>query len=549
MDEGAENQRSPAERLVSNIESRVPNVVCECVQCAVDAICSCDSSFLHTSLIPAVETISQHPNIHVINYLMESLPELGENLFEFFPDDAETILLQKIFPIIHRVISIVDDNLVDSAADCFASLVTIIDTPDFIHVELPQLIHFSQSQNTCARNVVCLILSLLTEFFDENAWLPELLDLLGRLTCDAESSVRANVPDLVAGYIARVTHSKDRAQLCAWFSILCRDSSVEVRTAAANAILEVTEAMDVTHRYPNIFPLLSVLLNDSSEDVRNAVRLTLGKLISLIGKGCDGVVVGKYCSCLTSEDCDIAYASAFALPGVAHSLGSERWCELRFAFLTACESIEVKVRRTLAFGLSSYAFMIDPDGLQAITLQFLKDIPDVAVGVLSELRVILKHVRDVRSLQFCLEDPRVYHKWRARLYVSRQLRECADVFDRVVLIESVKNLLRDEVYVVRQDACLSFAALMTEKDLEFVKIMSRSSYFVDRLTSANLIKCAGVLSFLDIVTALSHDPVPNVRLAIARVVNCLEEESVSEIKRALSKDSDPDVRSAITDAL
>ena len=540
MDEEAD---PPTQRLVANISSRVPNVVCDCVQCVVESVCICDLQFLNDHVLPAIETISRHPNIHVISYLMAGLPDFGENLFEYFPDHAESILLKRVFPVVHRVISMVDDNLIDSVSECFAALATLLDAADFVTVELPKLVEFSKSRNKRIRRVACAVLSFLVDFFEPAVWYAQLLEMLGRLTSDSDASVRALVPGLVAGYLGRVTDVKDKAQVCAWMPLFCRDFESDVRQAAAEALLDCATALDASQRFVNVLPCLEVLVNDSSEEIRRVIALNLGKLITLIGDGCDEALVAKYGACLASSDSEVAFAAAFSLPGVAGVLGADRWKELRLGFVTACESMEQKIRRSLAFGLFLYAKFVDPEDLLAAALQFLNDVPEVAAGVIENLREVLDRVNDKGSLQFCLENPKSLDKWRMRLNVSKQLRACADVFDRVKLMEAAKQLVKDDVCAVRQDAVISFAALATDEDLDFVKELSRSQYFVERMTAATLIGLLDTTKFVDVLSALGSDHVINVRLAVARVVRNLDLGALTELKEALANDPDPDVRS------
>jgi HEAT repeat protein len=113
-------------------------------------------------------------------------------------------------------------------------------------------------------------------------------------------------------------------------------------------------------------------------------------------------------------------------------------------------------------------------------------------------------------------------------------------------------LIRDDVAAVRNDALLSFACVMDASELPFVDGLSRSSYWRDRLTVAQMIGYfvdALLSDALPILVRLCRDAVPNVRVSAGRSMKSAfqafpQSEAIAVALENLKTDSDCDVRVA-----
>jgi serine/threonine-protein phosphatase 4 regulatory subunit 1 len=188
-----------------------------------------------------------------------------------------------------------------------------------------------------------------------------------------------------------------------------------------------------------------LLLGDSRATVREVVMKGLGPMIAQFGAQVQPPLVAKYCTLLSATESSIAFSAAFAFPAVALTLGRARWPEVKRAFEVAVSAKDYQIRRSLAFGLASFGPILDAETLCGVAKDFLRDVSEVAVGIITNLYQLVQYIERKEELLFCLIEPRTkYPKWRMRLRVSEQLRYCSDVFDRAALMASAKELLRDE---------------------------------------------------------------------------------------------------------
>ncbi|KAK8894852.1 hypothetical protein M9Y10_023292 [Tritrichomonas musculus] len=221
-------------------------------------------------------------------------------------------------------------------------------------------------------------------------------------------------------------------RFCAIYTIFSRDSNTLVRKACAESLVSLCDLLDYSNRLVTIIPISNLLLSDQSEIVRNIMQRNLGPLISSLGsKLSSPALVQKYCTALMSKDVSAAFPAAFSFPAVTIALGHERFNELTNGFHAALNSKEFRIRRTLSFGLLSFAHILSKDELFEVVMNFLNDISSVAIGVMNNLNVIATMLdkKDTNSLIKCLEKPsEKYDQWRMRLKVSEQLRYCCDIF-------------------------------------------------------------------------------------------------------------------------
>jgi hypothetical protein len=299
------------------------------------------------------------------------------------------------------------------------------------------------------------------------------------------------------------------------------------------------------------------LLDDPHEEVRLLVSQSLGSIIAAIGAVVSSALVSHYCVLIVSPDMDVAFSAAYSFPAVALALGKRKWSDLECVFQAGIGSPEYRVRRSLAFGLLSFADLLQPERLRYYAAELGKDICDVAIGIIANLHKLLPILDETAGFVDCLTRPRVRHpKWRTRVEVARQLRLCASFFDREVLVASAKELLRDQVPRVRKEAVASFVELMNGADFAFVLELGAGRDWVDRLTAVavfEFVKAEFVDAGADLLAKLAEDRVPNVRAAVARSFAVVAakisdgEQRLSVAKAVLARDPDPDVAKPVAD--
>ncbi|OHS95897.1 HEAT repeat family protein [Tritrichomonas foetus] len=542
------------ERLINLVNSDDELLLIQAVQCINESLQSCDVQFIYDHIIPAIVKCASLDSLHVAQYLLTCLPDFGENLFEYFQEVAEAILINQIMPVVHGIVLCRSPQLKEIISECWAALITILDPQDFLENEIPLLKKFSSSQKKEVKIVVLTVLSSLTDFFDPNIWYDSLYEMINQFTKDSASAVRSLVPPIIAQYSKKLTDPRQLAQLSGRFAILCRDSYTPVRKAAAESIVTLSESLDHASRLVTILPSVELLLQDPSELVRSIISMYLGPLISSIGPSVNSNLVHQFSMKLISKDITVAYPAAFSFPAVALTLGRERFDEIKSSFETASKSKEFRIRRTLSFGIHSFGHIIPPEDISSVVDRFLRDISSVSIGIVSNLNLIAQLIDNKKDLLFCLQEPlKKYTEWRMRLKVSEQLRYCSDMFESKELIDSAKDLLRDPVSVVRRDAVLSFVHLMDNNDMEFLIELAKSDKYADREIAAMIFEYADiskVKSVFDVLIWLTKDKVVNVRINAASAVGSIaaSDENIKEFNQIINnllQDTDADVKSAI----
>jgi serine/threonine-protein phosphatase 4 regulatory subunit 1 len=507
---------------------------------------------LDQRILPLLNYLSKSQNFQVLDALLSGLPHFGENLFDYFPDIAESVLVNTIFPLLDEVATNVTEDLITAVSECIAALITILDPEDVPTTAFPMLEKFLHSSKAEARTVTAEILTLLVDFLNPEVYAHSITRLFERLGSDLDSIVRNLVPPLISDYSRQFENPRDKVQLSAMFSLLVLDHSTPVRVACAESLLKLAEGLDARSRIVTVMPALRQFLEDSQECVRRIAHKNLGALMAQFGPAVDPALIAKYCSLLAAGDTEMAFAAAFSFPAVALALGKPRWPEIKPAFEVAVGSQNFQVRRSLAFGLVSFGPMMEQAELRAILLDFMNDISEVAVGALTNLYQIVQYIEDKFEVLSCLVGLlRKNANWRMRLRISEQLRYCSEEFDHSLLRESAKLLLHDKVAAVRNDAILSFVCLMVPDELPYVATMAASAYFVDREVVAAMIGYFpdNVLpQAVPLLIELCADKVPNVRLSAARSLRSLGDrvpDLRTEIAAACERlrcDPDMDVR-------
>jgi HEAT repeat protein len=472
----------------------------------------------------------------VSDSMLSKLPEFCNNLRETFPDHFADLTAAHILPGLYSLVSCAAHPY-DLLAETIAAILMELPMREFVAAELPKLTSLCQAASADTRHFAADILMLLADRYDP-VWSKELINLLNSLLRDGRPEIRARVPELLSVYLPR---SDSQRLFVLVVRRLGRDESAEVRKAMADCLVDIANGLDDYQRVLVLPPMIESLLDDS-EEIRSAVASATGRLISTLGDRTSARLVGLYGTALSGSDPD----AAFVFPAVALALGRGRWPELRPSFCAASRSPVVAVRRPLAYGLSSFCFVMPPDELRDAMHLFLADDPAVARGVIASLFQFLPFLGEERD-GFLTFLSRHYDCWRIRLDISQQVRYCSEYIAAEHLFPIAAALAVDPVAAVRRDAAFGFAQLMSDADWPVLEQMAASKWHYVRQSAARIcgfLSNAHTVKTVRIIKALCTDPVANVRVVAAEVAVEIAARGgdVDGIITEIERDPDPDVK-------
>jgi hypothetical protein len=545
----------PLDILRQALTSEDDDVLYEALEFLTPLLKRCALPCVHNFIVPVLGRLIDADNCDVVRAALLALPAICTSLFTRFPDVAYDLMSTTFLDFVRMRILCVNQSLVTDIAECFTALVASFEPLDIRNIAFPMITEFLDAYSKHVRVVAAEILSLLADTLNVSDLGGDITAIVGQLCGDETSTLRRRVPELVCRYLSRLAQGKLTANLCGRFPLLVRDTSPHVRLEVAKFLLPLSEKLAPMQRRITIAPAIMQLLDDSDESVREAATKSLGMLVAHLGKAANAELIARYAAAMTSSDLEVSRAVAAAFPSVAVALGPRNWAVIENVFSGGLSSEDFQVRRSLAFGLGQFGAMLDPDRLATCALDLASDAADVAIGVLSNLTVLLPLVPDAKPFLAFLSRPiERYPKWRTRREVSKQLRLCAQFFERGALIESAGELLRDEVGRVRDDAVLSFVELMEVGDLAAVRELAQHRHWVHRLTAAAVfgrMRADVVKEGVDVFAALGRDRVANVRVAAARSFGNVaaglgeEIETLEELRKGMEEDRDLDVRNAV----
>ena len=538
---------SHRDQLASLLSSGRDRDLFECVDLIIDCVPESDPEYLTLGLFPAIRHLLDCDEPEVQDAMLAALPDFADALIHSMPETAEQILVSEVLPLVHACFSSDSDEIVE----CYTSILSRISMDNFLLNEMPVLKQFCHSDNDDVRCTVVDVLETMSKLeLDTNKWSSHLLEMMSLLTSDSDPSIREELPIIIGLYAPKIQDQKQIAQLAAKFSLFCRDSDPRVRMRAAEAIVSLSQAVDRMTRLVTIVPAAHLLLSDPREKVRSTITRNLGPLIASIGSSVDSLIVTKYSAAMASCDVNLSFATAYAFPAVALCLGSSRFHEIESGFEAAVNSTEYRIRRTLAFSFCQYASMMDKETLRTVAMSFLRDISSVAIGVVSNLRMLVELVETPSEFLFCLQDPERYSEWRMRFTIARQIRLCLNVFERGALIDIAMTLIGDPVWKVRREAASSLAELLRPCDLDRVFELTKSEnrhirmavcWTIELLPSELITR-----NYVQYLSNLCNDVVPNVRLSLAQAVHAHRNlPHLKYIVERLMADLDIDVRNCL----
>ena len=549
---------NPIERLEKYILSNSISHQYHCTKCIIECLEICDIIYLKTKLMNFIEILLQSPHLKIIESILGKISDFSDLICDKFPDEALNLIIDYLIPILQCYLSTCTSEFIDLAAESYSSVITLLDPNDFVLIQFPYLKSLSLSPRRDSRILSATILSCLIYYFEPELMFLNFIEIINILSSDDIGTIRLIIPQLISLYSKKLKLPKEQSQLSGRFHLFCRDPALCVRKSAAESLITLSESLDDNNRLLIIIPSILTLLNDSSEEIIILMKQNLGALISTFGPNVDNFLVSIFCNSISDTNQDISYPSAYSFPAVALALGKSRWNELASTFEIAINSKNEKIRRTLSFGLVSYAHLLDSIELEDTIIYFLRDLPLVAIGIISNLHQFLPLINQKENLLFCLKNPNIkYNNWRIRFKVSEQIRYCSEDFDRLTLFQIAQDLIKDDVAIVRKDALLSFSHLIRNSEIEIIKdLIFNQNHFL-RWCAASLYSYLDPsisINILNFLIKLSNDHVQNVRISLAMSLNSLKEIFLNNdfILKAISilkNDKDLDVNKIINQSL
>jgi hypothetical protein len=395
-------------------------------------------------------------------------------------------------------------------SDALSMIIEGLDPSDFSTSVYPFLVTLASTPTGVCRAIAAQIIVYISDFAPDVT--TPLSSLVVELANDSSVLVRTHLPSLLSVCSSILPPTFFESAMLK----LADDPLSRVRVRVLDAIVEFSQKFDSATRLSAVEPILLKLIADPSSHIRSLLVTRLGPILGTLGPSVNPALITQYTQFLSSGDPEISYRSAFSFPAVALALGSARFeSELADVFERCIDSGDVKVRRTLAFGLVTFSDIMTADRLYNSLSSLLKDLSEVAIGVVSSLGALLPLVQDRETLSFALANPTGrFSDWRMRLRVSEQLRECNRFFARDELLESAVELMEDEVAAVRDDAALSFARLLKLGDGDIVRPVAESECHWTRLCAAKALQWCEMdvlKECRDVVVKLTEDPVIAVR--------------------------------------
>lgn len=507
-----------------------------------------------------IEDLAQDDDSEVRRSIAEQLGVLADALREARAreeDDVAAGLLYVAFLLVEDDV----DGVVSAAESAVAAVTALLEGAEGIELVLKQVKNLSAGEEEEIRTSAAKIIGSLAPTLGPEVAAHQLAPLLLNLAQDEALQIR----EVVASAIARVGEviDDDRFEeiLADAFRELARDAVWSVRKACAGELMALSKCASREGFSNLIEELFEPLANDVSFQVRAASLESLGAVIAELGRDrASESLVDHFVSMAESAggpSIVLQAACAFNIPGVAHTIGRDRWGELRGAYVMLAESVQWKVRRTLACSLHVMAKVLGAEIAEADILpvfeEIIRDDDEVTLGAVHHLADFTRELPpNVRSLVLdvlpsigSVEGKGVIGNWRLRAALTEQLGALsvmisAEAIERSIL-PLLLRLLRDPASAVRAKSAASIGGVLKYATrgssmawrtgyvgdaLTELKLMATNTRWSDRQVFVQMCAaCVGVVDshivieeFVPLMLMAAEDTVPNVRRELARAL-------------------------------
>lgn len=483
------------------------------------------------------------------------------------------------------------DGVVAAAEDATATVATLCTTGEeraFLISRVEQLCRCEEEEIRISGSKIA---GELAKVLGAETTASTLAPLLTELSKDdalqvREATVRATVR---AGETMRGTDAV--IQLFDIFSSLANDPVWSVRKACADSLVGLSKSVGQDAFAAFAQELFETLANDVSLQVRTGMLENLGPLIAELGRErTSESLVDHFVSMAESTGgsaSGLQLSCAFAMPGVALTLGRERWAEIRGAYDMLAHSVHWKVRRSLACSLHEMARILGSELAEAdlvpVFQEMLGDADEVSIGVVNNLAAFMREIPPTVRLDHLHVLARIatpksdvtIGNWRLRAAMTEQLGDLSKILpasaNEEMTIPLALCLLKDPASAVRE-ACIAVigSVLQNSSDgsssawrsgqigraMSTIKLMATNQHWADRQAYVRICGAfAGSINdnvlieeLLPLMLMTVDDNVPNVRSELAKSLANLrtkdifaELPDVSAAAEALRNDPDQDV--------
>jgi serine/threonine-protein phosphatase 4 regulatory subunit 1 len=534
-----------------------------------------------------VEDLAQDDDSEVRQIVAEQLGALAEALKETRDRQEEDVAVGLLYVAFLLVEDDVD-GVVSAAESAVVTVATLMDTAEGQELLLTQIANLSMGEEEEIRVSGAKIVGALASALGPNAAREHLSSMLGVLTKDEALHVR----EVTARAIVLVAEAMDDQEaeemLMPLFCSLVRDPVWSVRKVCADNLVELSKCVSRGAFVELATAMFESLVNDVSFQVRTASLEQLGPLIAELGNAnTPKSLVDHFVSMAESNNAgpgDLKLACAFNIPGVAYTIGRERWHEIRDAYDMLAHSVNWRVRRSLACSLHEMARVLGEEtaevDLLPILEEMLGDTDEVSIGVVANLAKFMSELSPAARLPHLELLPGIVAtdaadmigNWRLRAAMSEQLGALSGMLpahaNEETLLPLLLRLLKDPASAVRAK-CIEAAGVVLQNTtkgggstwragqvggvISDLKLMATNPRWVDRQAYAQI--CGAFVGVVDasvvidellpLMLMLVEDTVPNVRRELAKSLAVFQAHpafaGISDLKDAVgAMRNDPD---------
>jgi len=535
-------------------------------------------------LVPIMETLLIEIEPALRQALVEQIPDFSRHYVESQDESAYTQILHILVPMVAELTTDTVQQVRSSSAESLIQLAKIIRAVDLEPYILPIIKslandsteeeHRLEAVSLLANIAPNLGLELCRRF---------VLPVITKLSDDPSFRVRKAIAGSIGEVCKTVGHALTISVLLPLFINLSHDEIWGVRKACAESLVSVGSAIPSNERYEKLIPIFDQFVEDPSRWVKGSAFQSLGPFIAIFESKQVSPELLRYYTDMALEPAKMKHMGdeatlfcAFNFPGVLHTIGPNRWNELKDTYIALVKDHQWKVRKTLSHSLHEIAHILGPQQTEIILLPifdlFLKDLDEVKVGVLENISNFLGVLTPTSRERYLplLVDLKSTKNWRFRKILSKQLGALSGLFNKAnteeCIVTLVLHLCLDVVADVRKAASKGVGILLNrlivedssmrqEFQRQIVSMATHPSCFRRQLF---LVICNSLVyqldnsffetTFLPKILALQNDHVANVRIGLSQLLQRLsttqwsKHADVINTIQALNMDKDRDVK-------
>lgn len=435
-------------------------------------------------IIPLLDGFSVDSERAVRQHLTEELPVLAKLCVSLGGDGGYQILLSQILPITARLLEDSESEVRQQACSALADIASLVDPDDLGQHVLTIILRLAhEDDKEEMRMTACDLLNSMAECLGQDLCkqfiIPEIVSLAEDPVFRVRKSAALNFHN-----ICKVGGEHELFErLMPAFVRLSKDDMFRVRRACAESISEISKYVSDDIRIGVLVEIYLRLTQDPSKLVKQSVLQQSGLFISTLPrKHVNELILSHYCSMASgptgdlSIDGELKHYCAYSFPAVLHTIGRERWREVRELYFTLVSSPVPVVKQTLAASLHEIAKILgDGTVVKNELIPIFEDmiqmqeLESVQMGVIKHSAEFFKELPEPCRVSYLPSLHDILHStnpfnWRLRQSLAVQLPELLmlsseeNVFN--ILFPLVMTLLQDPVACVRKSSFKGVGALL-----------------------------------------------------------------------------------------